>query len=94
MPGRTQDSTGSADRELTPQEGEQVIVSLLRELGPMTTNQITAATQARGVHCPDSTVKFLTKLKAKKAVHGGVDRQKGTWIWWVEGHAPQGGGPK
>jgi len=94
MQERTPGAQPAANRELTPQEGEQLIVTILRELGPMTTNQITAATQARGVHCPDSTVKFLTKLKAKKAVLGGVDRQKGTWIWWVEGHAPPGGGPK
>ncbi len=94
MQDRTQGAGPATNRELTPQEGEQLIVDLLRELGPMTTNQITSATQAKGVHCPDSTVKFLTKLKAKRAVLGGVDRQKGTWIWWVEGHAPPGGAPK
>ena len=77
-------------RELTPEEGERLIVGLLRQNGPMTTHSITAATQAKGVRCPDSTVRFLTKLRARRVILGTVDRSAGTWVWWLEGQQPPG----
>jgi hypothetical protein len=80
-------------RELSPEEGERLILGLLRQNGPMTTQQVSAATQAKGVRCPDSTVRFLTKLRARRVILGTVDRKAGTWVWWLEGQRPPGGTP-
>jgi hypothetical protein len=90
--GRAGAARAGAHRELSPEEGERLIVGLLRQNGPMTTQQISAATQAKGVRCPDSTVRFLTKLRARKVILGTVDRRAGTWVWWLEGQQPPGSG--
>ena len=78
-------------RELSFPEAERLIVALLKDRGPLTTQQIQSSTMSVGVRCPDSTVRFLTKLRMRGAVQGAVDRQRGTWVWWLEGRAPPGG---
>jgi len=75
-------------RELSFPEAERLIVALLRERGPLTTQQIQSSTMSVGVRCPDSTVRFLTKLRMRGTVQGTVDRRRGTWVWWLEGQAP------
>lgn len=90
-PGGKGPTPPGAHRELSPEEGERLIVGLLRQNGLMTTQQISAATQAKGVRCPDSTVRFLTKLRARRVILGAVDRQAGTWVWWLEGQQPPAG---
>jgi hypothetical protein len=77
-------------RELSFPEAERLIVALLRERGPLTTQQVQSSTMSVGVRCPDSTVRFLTKLRMRGTVLGTVDRKRGTWVWWLEGQAPPG----
>ena len=81
-------AAGPSRRELSFPEAERLIVALLRDRGPLTTQQIQSSTLSVGVRCPDSTVRFLTKLRMRGTVQGTVDRRRGTWVWWLPGQEP------
>jgi hypothetical protein len=83
--------TAAAQRELSFPEAERFILGLLKERGPMTTQQIQSATQSKGVRCPDSSVRFLSKLRMRRSIVGTVDRKRGTWVWWLPGQTPPEG---
>ena len=84
MTARVQKHTMTADlTEMTDQEAEEHVLSVLREQGRMTTRELEASVQRIGKKCPDGAVKFLMRLKVKGVITGDVDVDKGGWVWSV-----------
>jgi hypothetical protein len=84
MTARVQKDTMTADlTEMTDQEAEAHLLSVLREHGRMTTRELEASAQQIGKKCPDGAVKFLMRLKVKGVIKGEVDVDKGGWVWSV-----------
>ena len=73
---------------LSEAEAERLVIELLGTRGPLTTQEITEATQDQGVRCPDAPVRFLTKLRVKGVIDGTVDRSRGTWTWSLPREGP------
>ncbi|MFN3284467.1 MAG: hypothetical protein ACK40Q_09580, partial [Pseudothermotoga sp.] len=53
-------------RKLSESEGEQFVIELFKKHVRLTTLQIDDFAKDKNVQCPDSTVRFLAKLKLKK----------------------------
>jgi hypothetical protein len=70
-------------------DGGRAIESILETLrnapGPLTSREISESNARKGVRCPDSTVRFLTSLRARGIIKGEVSHEKGGWVWWVGG---------
>ena len=74
-------------------EAREAIVALLRSEGRrMPTREIAKANAEKGVRCPDSSVRFLTALRAKGVIKGEVSMEMGGWVWWVEDECEGDGG--
>ena len=69
--------------EMTYEESEDFVISVLKEKGPLTTAEIEAHAAEHGKSCPDKTILVLTKLKAKDLIKGDFDLDQRTWIWQV-----------
>lgn len=70
-------------KKLDEQEAEQVVITMLKEEGPMTTIQIEERVMKRGEECPDSVVLFLSKLRLRGLIKGEVSREHKGWLWWI-----------
>jgi len=71
--------------QLTEQDAEKFIVSLLSKADkPLTTREIEEIVQGKGKRCPDSAVRFLTKMRYKGMIKGELSMEHKGWIWWVE----------
>jgi len=62
-------------------EAEAYVVRLLTERGPMTTMEIEQEAANGRRRCPDQTVLFLTKMKAKGLIRGDVSQERRGWLW-------------
>jgi DUF1365 family protein len=71
-------------QEMSYEEAEQRVISLLRSRGPLTTRQIEKIIKAQGAKCPNSPVRFLSKLWLLGKIHGEVSAKRRAWVWWVE----------
>lgn len=69
-------------REMTFQEAERFIVGLFADGRRRTTQEVAAATEAHGKRCPDSTVRFLSKLRLMGKIEGELSPEHRTWLWW------------
>lgn len=78
---------------MTDQEAETFVLRLLDDGRKRTTMQIDAASRQEGKRCPDSTVRFLAKLRLAGKIHGEMSLEHRTWLWWHPDHpdarAPQ-----
>jgi len=70
--------------EMTDEEAEGHVLSVLKRSGKMTTRELEQEVQRTGKRCPDSAVRFLMRLKTAGKVHGEVSVEKGGWLWWVD----------
>jgi repressor of nif and glnA expression len=70
--------------EMTDEEAESHVLSVLTEHGKMTTRELESEVQKTGKRCPDSAVRFLMRLKTANKIRGEVSVEKGGWLWWVE----------
>ncbi len=66
-------------------DAEELIISVLGNAeGPMTTREVEETVQGKGKQCPDSAVKFLTKMRYKGMIMGKLSMEHKGWIWWLE----------
>jgi hypothetical protein len=71
--------------QLTEPDAERLILSLLgKSNGPLTTKEIENNVQNQGKRCPDSAVKFLSKMRYKGMIKGELSIEKKGWIWWLD----------
>jgi len=66
---------------MTSSEAEALVVQTLSDNGPMTTMEIERTAASSGRRCPDQTVLFLTKMKAKGLIRGEVSQERRGWLW-------------
>ncbi|UCF09000.1 MAG: hypothetical protein JSW28_04765 [Thermoplasmata archaeon] len=72
-------------KQLGKDEAEKLIITLLKEADrPLTTREVEARVQGEGKQCPDSAVRFLSKMRYKGLVLGMLSKEHKGWIWWVE----------
>ena len=71
--------------QLIEQDAENLIVSLLSKANrPLTTKEIEEIIQSKDKRCPDSAVRFLTKMRYKDIIKGELSIEHKGWIWWIE----------
>ncbi len=71
--------------QLTEIEAEKLIISLLSKAeGPLRTRDIEKEVQGKGKQCPDSAVRFLSKMRYRGMIKGKLSREHKGWIWWIE----------
>ncbi len=71
--------------QLTERDAENLIVSLLSKANrPLTTKEIEEIIQGKDKRCPDSAVRFLSKMRYKDIIKGELSIEQKGWIWWVE----------
>ena len=63
-------------------DAERYILELLSGCGPLTTMEIEKETAQRGKQCPDQTVQFLSRMRAKGLICGVVSLERGGWLWY------------
>lgn len=72
-------------KELSEPEAEKLILSLLKKAdNPLTTKEIEEIVQGKGKQCPDSAVRFLSKMRYKEMIKGKLSLEHKGWIWWVD----------
>ena len=75
-------SSGSALREMTFAEAEAFIHGYLGDGRKHSTTDINQATARAGKRCPDSTVRFLSRLRLLGKVAGELSAAHRSWLWW------------
>ena len=71
--------------QLSEQDAEKLIVSLLVKANkPLTTREIEETVQGKGKRCPDSAVRFLSKMRYKDMIKGKLSIEHKGWLWWLE----------
>ncbi len=67
---------------------KDLILKILRENGPMTTNEFDAYIQEHKdeiqTSCPDSSLRKLIWMKRQGFIKGKPVKEKKGWEWWVE----------
>ena len=72
-------------KELTEKDAKKLILSMLGKANkPLTTREIEETVQGQGKRCPDSAVRFLTKMRYKGMIRGELSIEHKGWIWWLE----------
>jgi hypothetical protein len=70
---------------LNESDAEKLIRFLLaRSKEPLTTREIERTVQGTGKQCPDSAVRFLSKMRYKGMIKGEISIDNKGWIWWIE----------
>lgn len=68
---------------LAEDEAEDLILWVLGNAeNPLSTKEIEEIVSGRGKQCPDSAVKFLTKMRYKGMIMGKLSIEHRGWIWW------------
>ncbi len=70
-------------QEMSVQDAEAFVISILRDSGPLSTMQIEKLARSEHKHCPDQTVIFLTKMKKKGLIKGEASIERRGWVWWA-----------
>lgn len=71
--------------KLKEPDAEKLIISLLSQAKkPLATREIEEKVQGKGKQCPDSAVRFLTKMRYKGMIKGELSREYRGWVWWLE----------
>ena len=70
-------------RQLSESEAEELILSLLAQAEkPLKTRDIEESVRGRNKQCPDSAVRFLSKMRYKGMIMGKLSEEHKGWIWW------------
>ena len=70
---------------LEENDAEKMILSLLEKTEkPLTTREIEETVQCKGKQCPDSAVRFLSKMRYKNMIKGELSLEYKGWIWWID----------
>lgn len=71
--------------QLAEADAEKLILSILNNTDkPLTTREIEIFVQEHGKRCPDSTVRFLAKMRYKGLIKGELSIEHKGWVWWVD----------
>lgn len=73
-------------KEMTFEEAEVFVLAYLDDGRKHTTQDIDAASARRGKRCPDSTVRFLSRLRLMGRIEGELSPPHRTWLWWRPDH--------
>lgn len=71
---------------MTFEEAERFVLAYLADGRKHTTQEVAGASAARGKRCPDSTVRFLSRLRLLGRVEGELSVPHRTWLWWHPDH--------
>lgn len=71
---------------MTYEEAEAFVHGFLSDGRKHTTQEIDAATAKQGKRCPDSTVRFLSRMRLLGKIEGDLSPPHRTWLWWLPGH--------
>ncbi len=75
---------------LKESDAEKLILTLLGKAEkPLTTREIEKTVQGKGKQCPDSAVRFLSKMRYKGMIKGEISMEHRGWIWWIENEGDQ-----
>ena len=66
---------------MTTEEAEHYVLSLLRVKGSLTTMEIEKLAGDERRRCPDQTVLFLAKMRAKGLIEGEPSTERKGWLW-------------
>lgn len=72
-------------REMTYEEAERFVQRFLADGRKHTTQEIDTATAKEGKRCPDSTVRFLSRMRLLGKIEGDLSPPHRTWLWWLPG---------
>ena len=72
----------SERRVMSEGEASQFILKFLADGKRRSTQEVEGATNADGVQCPDSPVKFLMKLQLRGLIEGELDPKARGYVWW------------
>ena len=72
----------SERRVMSEGEASQFILKFLADGHRHSTQDVENATNADGVQCPDSPVKFLMKLQLRGLINGELDPKARGYVWW------------
>jgi hypothetical protein len=71
-------------RELTVDEGEMLILSIVRKkTGRMTTWELDSEIRSTDSGCPDEIVVFLARMRQKGMIRGEISQERRGWVWWL-----------
>ena len=71
--------------QLTEPDAEKLIISILSKAKkPLATREIEENVSGKGKKCPDSAVRFLTKMRYKGIIKGELSMEHRGWIWWID----------
>ncbi len=70
-------------RVLGREEAQAFVLELLGNGRQWTTRELDAMAHAEGVQCPDSTVRFLSRLRRQGLIEGRMSVRHKSWLWWV-----------
>lgn len=73
----------SERRVMSEDEATAFILRFLEGGARHSTQEVESATNAQGVQCPDSPVKFLMKMQLRGLIDGELDPKARGWVWWV-----------
>jgi hypothetical protein len=65
-------------------EAASFILRFLGDGARHSTLEVEGATNANGVQCPDSPVKFLMKMQLRGLIEGELDPRARGWVWWAK----------
>ncbi|MCD6461748.1 MAG: hypothetical protein J7L61_03290 [Thermoplasmata archaeon] len=72
-------------RVMSDEEAEEYILAMLREARePLLTREIEERMHRMDGQCPDSSVRFLNRLRLQGKIKGKLSIERRGWIWWVE----------
>jgi len=72
-------------KELSVEDGEAIIISILREKGTkLTAWELDNIVKGRDSRCPDEIVIFLAKMRQKGLIKGEISMERRGWVWWAE----------
>ena len=74
-------SENTPSKVMREDEAERFVLQLLSREGPRTTRQIELAASDEKRRCPDQTVLFLAKMRAKGLIDGEPSTERKGWLW-------------
>lgn len=72
---------------LSEDEGARWVLDLLSDGERRTTREIEVAGEAEGVACPDSTIRFLSRMRHSGHIRGELSVKDKGWVWWRDATA-------
>ncbi|HTY46475.1 MAG TPA: hypothetical protein VMB46_02295 [Methanomassiliicoccales archaeon] len=50
----------------------------------LSASEIETEVKSDGLRCPDDLVRTLNRMRLKGTIKGELDRQNGSYVWWVD----------